>query len=773
MWVRGRLVWAGAPLLVAAALLRFTVPTEVQQPGTQPNEVANLGSVTNCDNCHGGYDPSVEPAFNWRGSMMAHASRDPLFWATMAVAEQDFPGVGDLCLRCHTTRAWLEGRSTPTDGSAVTGADVDGIECAICHKLVNPDDSEHLGTQNPPFLAHNEASPKEGYYGSGMMVLWDGKERMGPYDDSVARHPSLQSAFHRSEDFCGTCHDVSNPVVGDLAHNHGAAIPLPVGSFSGVLGAPVDQKAAFNNPPFAYGVVERTFSEHKTSAWPGLSVGSYSRLSWQLQRGAVRRAFEFATAAGGNGDYADGSPRFFTCQSCHMPPVQGAGCNKSNSPIRPDLPLHDLTGGNYWVPDLIRWLDARGRLVVGGGLSVGQTDALGVGQQRARQQLELAAAVSVEGDTVVVYNLTGHKLISGYPEGRRMWLRVRWLDDRGRQLRVDGEYGALQVQIGGSPATVESLIDLRGTDTRIYQAKPGMTSEWAARLLALGVKPSLPLVFDRVSGAVTLTLAQLAALPAGSARETFHFALNNTLLSDNRIPPYGMRYDEAQRRNCLPVPATQFGDPGPGGVFEHHDEVMLNPPAEAVYATVELLYQPTSWEYVQFLHLANDGSVAFLARTGQDLLDGWRNTGMAGPHVMTVGTWCRLAGTGEDFELESQVNGHGDPGACGKTAVAGDAVSLRWSSPGGRFVGALSALLIQLHPFGTPPVALATLPGLHLGGVDAQVAAALPAAGVALSISAPAVSGWSARVQAVVLSPAAANGVYATTDAHEVAFRSR
>jgi hypothetical protein len=31
--------------------------------------------------------------------MMAHASRDPLFWATLAVSEQDFDGAGDPCIR--------------------------------------------------------------------------------------------------------------------------------------------------------------------------------------------------------------------------------------------------------------------------------------------------------------------------------------------------------------------------------------------------------------------------------------------------------------------------------------------------------------------------------------------------------------------------------------------------------------------------------------------------------------------------------------------------
>ena len=110
---------------LAAANLCFAawsapvVPTDIQQPGTQPGEAGTLESPDKCDNCHGNYNRAVEPAFNWRGSMMANAGRDPIFWATLAVAEQDFDGSGDLCIRCHSTAGWQAGRSTPTDGSGL------------------------------------------------------------------------------------------------------------------------------------------------------------------------------------------------------------------------------------------------------------------------------------------------------------------------------------------------------------------------------------------------------------------------------------------------------------------------------------------------------------------------------------------------------------------------------------------------------------------------------------------------------------------------------
>lgn len=268
------------------------VPPEIQLPGTQPDEVSNFESPDKCDNCHAGYNdagtiaageghPQDEPATGWRGAAMGNAGRDPIFWATMAIAEQDFDGAGDLCIRCHSTKGWYGGRSTPTDASGLAASDSDGVDCDTCHSMTNPDDSEHIGVMNFPFIANDSAlAPDiiEGYYGNGMTSIWAGSDKLGPYSDADARHQFMKSEFHRSVDFCGTCHDVSNSAVGDLAPGNGAQHGAPfVVSSQGTdvnnlglpnPGGPVEEKAAFNNPPYAYGIVERTFSEYKASAFP-------------------------------------------------------------------------------------------------------------------------------------------------------------------------------------------------------------------------------------------------------------------------------------------------------------------------------------------------------------------------------------------------------------------------------------------------------------------------------------------------------------------------
>jgi len=121
---------AGLSLSAARMLASLPIPTTSQdflEPGTQPNGLnQSIQSSANCQVCHGNYDVNQEPYTRWSTSMMAQAMRDPVFHAALAVAEQDAPSIGGACIRCHSPGGWLEGRSTPSDGSALTGKDYEG-----------------------------------------------------------------------------------------------------------------------------------------------------------------------------------------------------------------------------------------------------------------------------------------------------------------------------------------------------------------------------------------------------------------------------------------------------------------------------------------------------------------------------------------------------------------------------------------------------------------------------------------------------------------------
>ncbi len=339
----------------------------------------------------------------------------------------------------------------------------------------------------------------EGYYGNGMLSLWPNDEKLGPYSQTVAQHSYLPSAFHRSVDFCGSCHDVSNPVIGDLAPNHGTQADAPAVIADGTLDAPIDlspspAKAAFNNPPYACGIVERTFSEYKSSVFPTTPVSSFNNLpaDFRLPGGALEMTYQAALQAGRGGDYEDGTTRYFSCQSCHMRPVEDKGCNRSTAPLRSDLPKHDQTV-NYWFANMTQYQGTRGTLRIGGGLTDNQRLAMDLGQQRAVTHLTQAASLTVDGNTLKIVNLTGHKLITGNPEARRMWLNIIWYDGSNMLLREDGAYGPIGASIpnpaGGPDVQVESIVDLNDPNTKIYETHYAITKEWAVKLLAAGFPP--------------------------------------------------------------------------------------------------------------------------------------------------------------------------------------------------------------------------------------------------------------------------------------------
>ncbi|MBN2383789.1 hypothetical protein JXQ70_13015 [bacterium] len=645
------------PIIVLAANI---VPTDIMMPGTQPIGIDNPPELLlsgNCG-CHDGKnaDPEHDPLYGWQGAMMGNAGRDPLFWATLAVAEQDFlpneivanrGGAGDLCLRCHSVNGWLEGRSTPTNGSGLDpNSDKEGIVCHFCHIICNPDQTNNIPNppegiyseeQNSPFLAYDELSGA-GYYGGAEFVLNTGETRMGPYLTSSAKHDVIQSAYHRDGRLCGICHDVSNPATGDLAHNHGSVYPF-TGTYSGIVNDSVENKAALNNEPHSYGIVERTFSEWIASSLDTMLVNNFGTLPGDLQEAdkALSIVYHRAYDPLSDANYEDGTLRYYTCQTCHMPASVSYGAKQG--PLRYDNPQHDQTGGSYWIQQAIQYQDDLGTLRFGIGLSSAQTISMNDALVRSENQLAMAASLSanqVDSDLVVrVTNCTGHKLISGYPEGRRMWLNIKWYDPENILLAENGGYGPLGniVQdLTGTPFDVQSVLD--PSSTKIYEAQPGMTREWAVQLINLGYPATMALEWDRLTNTVIHSLGDLAAEDAGTVYHTFHFVLNNTIFSDNRIPPYGFSYDEAAVRNSLPYPETQYGDPGAGGTYNYWDEVAFTIPSGADHAEISLLYQSTTWEYIQFLWMQNDMLDPYLGAEGINMLDAWLNTGMCPPFEM-------------------------------------------------------------------------------------------------------------------------------------------
>jgi len=262
-----------------------------------------------------------------------------------------------------------------------------------------------------------------------------------------------------------------------------------------------------------------------------------------------------------------------------MRDVTGKGCNKNYAPVRDDLPLHDMTGGNTFIPTLID-------LIYPG---EADTDALNAGILRTRDMLQHAATFELTVNqmnsevTVKVTNETGHKLPSGYPEGRRIWINLKAFNSVTAQYYESGFY---------EPST--GVLDK--TDTKIYEIKPGLTP----------------------------AIASLLGLTPG---HSFHFVLSDTVYSDNRIPPRGFTNANFEAIQSPPVGYT-YSD------GQYWDETMYQLPFIPDSVDVTLYYQTTSKEYVEFLRDENVTNNA-----GQLMYDLWDQNGKSAPEVMNNATW--------------------------------------------------------------------------------------------------------------------------------------
>lgn len=169
--------------------------------GTQPGELDFGGQFEGADGCalcHGGGfagDRSYLPHDSWAGTMMGNAARDPIFRAALAIANQDEPGIGTFCLRCHSPIAFVRGHATPADGSAFDTIDMQGIGCDTCHRALPS------GPANAPYNV-----------GNAQIVYSNVLDKRGPYVDSVAPvHPTMGDTALSTSHFCGQCHQVSHP----------------------------------------------------------------------------------------------------------------------------------------------------------------------------------------------------------------------------------------------------------------------------------------------------------------------------------------------------------------------------------------------------------------------------------------------------------------------------------------------------------------------------------------------------------------------------------
>jgi len=137
-------------------------------------------------------------------------------------------------------------------------------------------------------------------------------------------------------------------------------------------------------------------------------------------------------------------------------------------------------------------------------------------------------------------------------------------------------------------------------------------------------------------------------------------------------------------------------------------------------------------------------------------------------------------GTFEDLVLLTQVAGVGDPLLGSKSALGGDLLTVGLDSPGLTFAWQKPMLALQAYATGGSLPSSAGLPDVHVNGALPGLTlidlggspvgpVLLPPGGLLLGfVVPPGLVGTTVRIQGFVISPLASNGLYATTDAHEV-----
>ncbi|HEB12471.1 MAG TPA: hypothetical protein ENI11_02215 [Actinobacteria bacterium] len=420
---------------------------------TQPEQLTDkLEPPAECATCHN------EPYRDWSGTMMGNDFRDPSWLAALSIAEQDVPGIGDYCLRCHGA-GWFEGKSEPPDGDSRGKSfapppkiDRESIPlCDFCHRV------ERVGE-------------RKSAYDDQMIAEGNGAIFIRPDDPwKGASHPLKE--IHKKGEFCGSCHDVSNPLVKN------ADVP------------------AMDHP------LERTYTEWKYSFFGENEI---------------------------------------TCQKCH-PPMKFPGAQT--------WILYPGMASLY--PDVDEgWVEA------GFNVKADRSSAWKAARERNVAFMKRAADIKVEAEKtmepgeetvikVTVVNKSGHRLPTGFAEGRHMWIHLRVTDSEGMLVFEDGK-------LDDDGKIIET------EQSKVYEQKAGVDGE-----------------------------------------KSFHFALVNSIIKDNRIPPFGFRKTAYEAEGAFIVGADY--QPGQNWDITKYEFDIPGDALGPFTVQANLKYETYSAEYMNWL----------------------------------------------------------------------------------------------------------------------------------------------------------------------------
>jgi len=372
--------------------LALVVPAQLNG-GNQHKELKpEFHTSDRCLACHNGLTtPSgqdVSIGFNWRASIMANSSRDPYWQASVRREDIDHP----------------ESKAEIEDG------------CADCHMPVSRYKAKLQGKLGQVF-AHF------------------------PFDEDPEKNADAEDGVT-----CSICHQITPQNFGKRESFNGGFL----------VGTPATSSDHPEFGPFQIELGQQQIMQSSTGGFrpieaahirdSALCATCHTLYTKSLGPGGKDPGFfpeQMPYLEWLHSDY----PQKSTCQSCHMPEVDGeAPIAAVMGPLRSGMHQHTFTGGNFLVLKMLNLHRDE--------LSVSALPAeLSAEVERTVKFLQTQAArISIRNINVsagnltaevVVENLTGHKLPTAFPS-RRAWLHFTVRDHDGKPvfesgaLRADG-----------------------------------------------------------------------------------------------------------------------------------------------------------------------------------------------------------------------------------------------------------------------------------------------------------------------------------------------
>lgn len=427
--------------LLMSGLLAFCASTTIWAANANFTSDHFSGSQ-NCAFCHNGLsdsqgnDVSIEQ--HWSGSMMANATRDPLWLAKVATEIKRNPHLTDVlndkCSVCHAPMANYEAKQDGVSFSILgTGGLLDpanpyhdeameGVSCTLCHQIT---DDPSLGTLEGSSGHYNISQSKVAY---GQYT----NPAINPMLNNSGYTPTYSAHMGESK-VCATCHDLKTPFV-DADGNLVSTTP------------------------------ETEFPEQM-----------------------VYTEWEFS-------DYAQGANQQ-SCADCHMSRIDNVKISNRPRRLAPrdNFAQHHMVGANTVMMNILKENQVE--------LGVTSTN-LDTSIANARAMLQTSALLEVASTSaqngvlsvdVRVVNVSGHKLPTSYPS-RRAHLHFTVRDAQGQVVFESGKLNADGSIVGANgdvdPYTFEPHYDVitSADQVQIYEPIMGNTDGGVTYTLLRGAQ---------------------------------------------------------------------------------------------------------------------------------------------------------------------------------------------------------------------------------------------------------------------------------------------